>query len=138
MKLEFESNTTASPSVENDFLNDIKPETAANEAAEMLSAGIKAAQEGRRGEARNLLLQVTELDSENENAWLWLATISEYPEELLTFLNSVLKINPENESALEWAKATNNLLAKTFVERGSDAEKDIRKDFAKQCFLQAI
>jgi CheY-like chemotaxis protein len=138
MKLEFESNTTASTSVENDFLNDIKPENASIEAAEMLNAGIKAAQEGRRGEARNLLLQVTELDSENENAWLWLASISEYPEELLIFLNSVLKINPENERALEWAKATKTLLSKTFVQRGIDASKDIRKDFAKQCFLQAI
>ncbi len=138
MKLEFESNTTASTSIENDFLNDIKPENALTEAAEMLNAGIKAAQEGRRGEARNLLLQVTELDSENENAWLWLASISEYPEELLIFLNSVLKINPENERALEWAKATKTLLSKTFVQRGIDASKDIRKDFAKQCFLQAI
>jgi CheY-like chemotaxis protein len=138
MKLEFESNTTAFPSVENDFQTGIKPENISVEAAEMLNAGIKAAQEGRRSEARNLLLQVTEMDSENENAWLWLASISEYPEELLIFLNSVLKINPENERALDWAQATKTLLSKTFVQRGIDASKDVRKDFAKQCFLQAI
>jgi CheY-like chemotaxis protein len=136
MKLEFESNTTTFPSVETDFVNDTRAEK--NSAAEILAAGIKAAQEGRRSEARNLLLRVTEMDSENENAWLWLASISEYPEELLVFLNSVLKINPENERALEWSKATKTLLSKTFVQRGIDASKDLSKSFAKQCFLQAI
>lgn len=135
MKLEFESNTTVFPPVETDFVNDKKAET---NSAEILNAGIKAAQEGRRGEARNLLLLVTEMDSENENAWLWLASISEYPEELLVFLNSVLKINPNNERALEWAQATKTLLSKTFVQRGIDATKESQKDFAKQCFLQAI
>ena len=135
MKLEFESNTTVFPSVETDFAGDVKPE---NSSAEILNAGIKAAQEGRRNEARNLLLLVTEMDSENENAWLWLASISEYPEELLVFLNSVLKINPNNERALEWAQATKTLLSKTFVQRGIEASKERQKDFAKQCFLQAI
>ncbi|HEY0429665.1 MAG TPA: response regulator [Pyrinomonadaceae bacterium] len=138
MKLEFESNTTTFPSVENDLLQDAKVKKTSAEAAEMLNAGIKAAQEGRRAEARNLLLRVTEMDSENENAWLWLASISEYPEELLVFLNSVLKINPENVRALEWVKATKSLLSKTFVQRGIDASKELHKDFAKQCFLQAI
>lgn len=138
MKLEFETNASTFPSVESDFLNDAKAGKISAEVLEMLNDGIKAAQEGRRAEARNLLLRVTEMDSENENAWLWLASISEYPEELLVFLNSVLKINPENERALEWAKATKTLLSKTFVQRGIDASKEIQKDFAKQCFLQAI
>src|SRR5215210_647580 len=105
MKLEFEPNASTFSSVESDFLKDAKAEETSAEVFEMLNAGIKAAQEGRRNEARNLLLRVTEMDSENENAWLWLASISEYPEELLVFLNSVLDINPENERAQEWAKA---------------------------------
>jgi CheY-like chemotaxis protein len=138
MKLEFETNASTFPSVESDFLTVAKAGEISAEVLEMLNAGIKAAQEGRRAEARNLLLRVTEMDSENENAWLWLASISEYPEELLVFLNSVLKINPENERALEWAKATKTLLSKTFVQRGIEASKEIQKDFARQCFLQAI
>jgi CheY-like chemotaxis protein len=138
MKLEFESNVPTFPSVETDFANHTNAENNSAVTAQMLNAGIKAAQEGRRGEARNLLLRVTEMDSENENAWLWLASISEYPEELLVFLNSVLKINPENERALEWAKATKTLLSKTFVQRGIEASKEFQKDFAKQCFLQGI
>ena len=106
--------------------------------SEMLSAGIKAAQAGNRREARTALLKVTEADAVNENAWLWLASISEYPEELLVFLKNVLTINPANERALEWSKATKALLAKTFVQRGIDAHKQTQTDFAKQCFLQAI
>lgn len=138
MKLEFESNISAIEYVGNDSLNKIDSAKNLPEAAKMLEAGVKLAQEGRNAEARNFLLQATEADPENESAWLWLASVSEYPEELLVFLNSVLRINPNNERALEWAKATKSLLSKTFVQRGIDASKDTHKDFAKQCFLQAV
>jgi twitching motility two-component system response regulator PilG len=138
MKLEFESNTASMPLVESHDLNAVVSDNNSPEVLQMLRDGIKAAQEGNRAEARQLLLRVTEADSNNENAWLWLASISEYPEELLVFLNNVLNINPDNERAIEWAKATKSLLAKTFVQRGINSAKDNQKDFAKQCFLQAI
>ena len=83
-------------------------------------------------------MQAEDSGDKNENAWLWLASISEYPEELLIFLNNVLSINSANERALEWAGATKSLLSKTFVQRGIDASKETHTDFAKQCFLQAI
>jgi CheY-like chemotaxis protein len=105
---------------------------------EMLKAGISAAKEGNRAEARALLLRVTEAQADNETAWLWLASISEYPEELLVFLNNVLNINPNNERALEWARATKSLLAKTFVQRGITASRENQKEFAGQCFHQAL
>lgn len=104
----------------------------------MLKAGINAAKEGNRAEARALLLRVTESQSDNETAWLWLASISEYPEELLVFLNQVLSVNPHNERALEWSKATKSLLAKTFVQRGITASRENQKDLAVQCFEQAL
>jgi CheY-like chemotaxis protein len=134
MRLEFEPNASALPFVEKDAVN----QPAVSETDKFLREGVKAAQEGNRAEARNLLLRVTEVDSDNENAWLWLASISEYPEELLVFLNNVLRVNPHNERALEWHKATNSLLAKTLVQRGVDALGDNRRDFARQCFEQAI
>ena len=136
MKLEFESNISVVDSAENDSPK--QNGFADKEAAKMFEAGVKLAQEGRSAEARNLLLRATEAEPENESAWLWLASISEYPEELLVFLNNVLKINPNNERAVEWAKATKSLLSKTFVQRGIDASKDLQKDFARQCFLQAV
>ncbi|MEO6334535.1 MAG: hypothetical protein ABIO91_06065, partial [Pyrinomonadaceae bacterium] len=103
-----------------------------------LSHGIKAAQAGNRAQARTSLLKVTELDPRNENAWLWLASISEYPEELLGFLNHVLEINPDNQRGGEWKAATHALLSKTFVQRGVDASQQNQKDFAAECFQKAL
>ncbi len=134
MRLEFETNASVLPFVENEIVS----QDVSFEVERMLREGVKTAQDGNRVEARKLLLCVTELDENNENAWLWLASISEYPEELLVFLNNVLRINPENERALEWHKASKSLLAKTFVQRGVDAAKDERRDFARQCFGQAL
>lgn len=138
MRLEFSSDDSAIALAEDEYPQNIVSETDSDEVLEMLRSGIKAAQSGSRAEARNLLLRVTEADSKNENAWLWLASISEYPEELLVFLNNVLDINPENERAQEWAKATKSLLAKNFVQRGIEADKENRRDFARQCFMQAV
>ena len=136
MRLEFESNVSSVPFAENEPAENAA-ETAFAQNSELLREGIKAAQAGNRGEARHLLLRVTETEPQNENAWLWLASISEYPEELLIFLNNVLNVNSENARAKEWMKQTKSLLAKTFVQRGIDASKEGRNDFAKQCFYQA-
>ncbi|HMJ08887.1 MAG TPA: hypothetical protein VK468_07770, partial [Pyrinomonadaceae bacterium] len=108
------------------------------EAKQMLADGIKAAQSGDRAKARTSLMRSTELDPTNESAWLWLASISEYPEELLVFLTNVLDINPENKRAIEWTTATKSLLSKTFVQRGIDAAEENKPDYAAQCFTQAL
>lgn len=134
MRLEFEPNASTLPQVE----TEASTQNVSSDLEKLLRDGVKAAQEGKRAEARTMLLRVTEGDADNENAWLWLASISEYPEELLVFLNNVLRVNPENERALEWHRATRSLLAKTLVQRGIDALRDERADFARQCFEQAI
>lgn len=136
MRLEFESNPSALPVTE--ITDENEHVENGSGARELLREGIKAAQAGHRPEARHLLLRVTELEPANENAWLWLASISEYPEELLVFLKNVLDINPDNQRALEWTKATKSLLAKTFVQRGIDAVKEDQKGFANQCFNHAL
>jgi CheY-like chemotaxis protein len=138
MRLEFSSNDSTTYLAESQRAESALCESGSAEVAEMLRDGIKAAQSGNRGAARQLLLRVTEADPKNENAWLWLASISEYPEELMVFLNNVLDINPENQRALEWAKATKSLLAKNFVQRGIEADRENRRDFARQCFMQAV
>jgi CheY-like chemotaxis protein/Tfp pilus assembly protein PilF len=105
---------------------------------EYLNAGIKAAQSGDRKSARQNLMSALDIDPKSENAWLWLASISEYPEELLVFLNNVLDINPKNERALQWSASTKLLLSKTLVQRGVDAHENARSEFAVQCFDQAL
>lgn len=137
MKLEFESNVETAPSFAGSYTAEADA-GAKIDVSQTLQAGVKAAQEGNRADARTLLLQVTEAAPNNENAWLWLASISDYPEELLVFLNNVFSINPNNARALEWAHATKSLLAKNFVQRGVDASNEAQMDLARQCFLQAV
>jgi twitching motility two-component system response regulator PilG len=105
---------------------------------EYLNAGIRAAQAGDRRSARRNLMSALDIDTRSENAWLWLASISEYPEELLVFLNNVLDLNPTNERALQWSASTKLLLSKTLVQRGVDAHENSRHNFAVQCFEQAL
>lgn len=131
MRLEFESNPSTLS------LTEIESTESSARPSDALRQGIEAAQAGNRSRARALLFQATETQSQSENAWLWLASISEYPEELMTFLTNVLDINPGNERAIEWMKTTKSLLAKTFVERGIDAAGKSRTDFASRCFYQA-
>jgi CheY-like chemotaxis protein/Tfp pilus assembly protein PilF len=107
------------------------------EAEHMLSEGVKAAQAGERQCAKALLLRAVELDPKCEKAWLWLSSISEYPEELLTFLTKVLDINPANERAIEWASATKALLAKNLIQRGMDAADSGQRTEARELFEQA-
>lgn len=112
-------------------------EKSPEEIKSLLDEGIQAAKNGNRAEAHRLLSRVTETEPENETAWLWLASGSEYPEELLAFLRRVLEINPHNERALEWSAATRLLLAENFVQRGIEAAREDQQEFARQCFLQA-
>jgi len=137
MRLEFEPNVTAIPLVENEMFDD-GPVPGSHGFQEMLKKGISAAQNGDRDAARSLLARSTELDPKNEEAWMWLASVSDYPEELLAFLQNVLEINPSNERAIEWQKATQSLLAKTFVQRGIDAHSQADVDRARQFFEQAL
>jgi len=116
MRLEFEPNVSALPFVENEIIS----QNVTSEVERMLREGVKAAQDGDRSNARRLLLRVTEADENNENAWLWLASISEYPEELVAFLTNVLTINPANARAKKWLSETEALLGKAIVSRQPD------------------
>lgn len=135
MRIEFDA--TSAAVVENAVV-DSAVDNFHHEANEALREGVKAAQAGDRARARTALLRATELDPSSESSWLWLASISEYPEELVVFLNNVLDINPHNARAIEWMSATKSLLAKTFVQRGMDAAGGGQADLAAQCFHQAL
>lgn len=106
----------------------------ANEVEKMLRDGVAAAQNGDRRTARLLLDQVTSAQPNNADAWLWLASISEYPEELMVFLDKVLEIDPQNQRAIAWQSATSTLLAKTHLERGAIAFEEGDLHLAEQCF----
>lgn len=69
---------------------------------------------------------------------MWLASISEYPEELLAFLDRVLSINPDNTRAVDWRNATRTLLAKNFVQRAVAAREQQNDALATRCLDQAV
>ncbi len=66
---------------------------------QLLREGIEAARAGDKAAARAKFEEVTELDENNENAWLWLASVVETDEEKRVCLSNVLVINPANEKA---------------------------------------
>jgi CheY-like chemotaxis protein/tetratricopeptide (TPR) repeat protein len=82
----------------------------AAEVKQILARGITAAQAGDRSAARTHLTHAVELDRKCEIGWLWLASISEDPDELLEHLGRVLEINPRNQRALEWSAAARSML----------------------------
>lgn len=135
MRLEFEPNVTALPLVENEVFDEVN---ISPDPQVLLKKGISAAQSGDRKLARELLTEVVEADHGSADALMWLASISEYPEELLAYLERVLEIEPDNSKALKWHSATCSLLAKSFVQRGVDSFNNGRSDLAIQSFDQAL
>ncbi len=137
MRLEFEPNVTALPLVENEVFDEIELSGAADFDS-LLRKGIAAAQAGDRDHARALLNRAVEVNSSSEDVWMWLASISDYPEELIVFLDHVLEINPENARAIEWRTATGSLMAKTLVARVAAAFEQGSVELAAQLTEQAL
>jgi twitching motility two-component system response regulator PilG len=137
MRLEFEPNVTAIPFVENEIFEEVAY-PATRDFQSVLSRGIAAAQAGEKEYARDLLSSVSEMEPRCEEAWMWLASISDYPEELLACLNRVLEINPENPKAIEWRRATCSLMAKTFAQRAAAAHAEGEFDVAERYLGQAL
>ena len=72
---------------------------------DLLRQGIAAAKAGRPQEARQALLHVTELDEQNEQAWLWLSGVVDSLEDRRVCLENVLVINPDNtyaQAGMSW------------------------------------
>lgn len=117
---------------------EVSADQKAGESNELLREGISFAKAGDRTAARHNLLRATDLKPDNETAWLWLASISEQPAELLGFLDKVLNINPFNERALQWSRATRALLAKALVQKGAALVKEEKYEEAAKLFHEAV
>jgi hypothetical protein len=66
---------------------------------ELVRQGIEAAREGKKAAARDFFERAVELDSREERAWFWLASVSDTDEEKRICLERVLEINPGNTRA---------------------------------------
>jgi hypothetical protein len=68
---------------------------------ETLQKGIRAARRGHRAPAQRLLSEVLQADPNNEEAWLWLASVAGTPEQRTHCLQRVIALNPDNQWAAE-------------------------------------
>jgi len=66
-----------------------------------LRAGMAECQAGNKPAARRWLLELTEDEPENEQAWLWLGNAAERPQEAVAYLERALDLNPENLRAAQ-------------------------------------
>ncbi len=67
---------------------------------QLLQLGIQAAKKGNKGGARVMFQQILDVDKTNERAWLWMAATAETSDDRRRYLNAVLRLNPENPTAL--------------------------------------
>ena len=76
-----------------------------NKALQLLKDGIAAAKSGDKPRALQLLREVTDLEPQNELAWLWLGGVAETPHDAVEALRQVLQINPASDRAKAGLKA---------------------------------
>ncbi|NDJ85056.1 MAG: hypothetical protein GYB66_04140 [Chloroflexi bacterium] len=65
----------------------------------MVQKAIAAYKAGKKSTARDILMQVVDLDEENEKGWLYLSLVVDSLEEQEICLDNVLALNPNNEQA---------------------------------------
>lgn len=101
---------------------------------ELLREGVSAAKSGDKARARNLLREAIAADPRNENAWLWLAGVTEEPSETAKALERALQINPGNERArLGLAGA---ILSMGVTEAKANRREQARSQFRRVCDIQ--
>jgi hypothetical protein len=66
---------------------------------ELLRMAINTAKQGNRGPARVMFTQILNEDKQNERAMMWMAKLADTKAERQQWLNRVLVVNPNNESA---------------------------------------
>ena len=89
MSTQFEESSTQSPNRE-----------------ELLKMAIRTAKAGNRTAARVMFRRVLSEDKRNERAMMWMAKLSDGRQERDQWLNRVLAVNPNNESAREILRKT--------------------------------
>ncbi|MCP5098177.1 MAG: L,D-transpeptidase family protein [Chloroflexi bacterium] len=78
-----------------------------DQAADLLKQAREAIQAGRKVKARRLLRHSLQADPNNHATWLWLASITQSPEEALTYVKRAEQIKPDHPSiakAKRWAE----------------------------------
>jgi thioredoxin-like negative regulator of GroEL len=80
---------------------------------DLLRLGVRTAKAGNRDGARVIFQQVLDTDKRNEIAWLWMASLADNNIDRRRYLETVLKINPNNATANKQLKAMNQAVKRS-------------------------
>lgn len=100
-------------------------------ARKYMQHAIGEAEAGNKEAARELFLQATDYEPENETIWLWLASLADVPEDQLGFLQRVLNINPQHAQALAQISAARTQLARNLLQKGIAAASAGQRETAQ-------
>ncbi len=89
----------------------------------LIQQGVEAARAGNKARARELFQQATDADMNNERAWLWLASVTDDPQQKRIHIENVLHINPDNDRAQQ-------MLMQLESERASSSKKKKKGELA--------
>lgn len=101
-----------------------------SQVSELIREGVSLARGGDRKRAESIFREVTAIDDGNEQAWLWLAGLTEDAAESLLALERTLAINPTNPLALTQIK-TVRLEAGIAAARAD--ENEVARELLQQC-----
>jgi Tfp pilus assembly protein PilF len=66
---------------------------------DLMRLGMSTAKQGNRDNARVIFRQVLDADKRHVGAWLWLASLAENNTDRRRYLETVLRLDPDNETA---------------------------------------
>ncbi len=105
---------------------------------EQLHAGIRAAREGQREQAKAILMNVVEQDQANVSAWLWLSGVVDNLEDRQVCLENVLDLDPANTAAQQGLAAVRAQRAKMLFQQGVAAAKSGQRTQAREALEQVV
>lgn len=85
--------------------------------SEVLQKAVQAARAGRKVEARDLLLELVDLEPRNEMAWMWLSGLVDTLEDQIIACENVLSINPANEKVRSYLTELQRRYEMSLVEK---------------------
>ena len=65
----------------------------------MLQEAVQAIRQGQRARARDLLTRLLRANQRNAEYWLWMSSVVKTPKEQVYCLQSVLRLDPDNQAA---------------------------------------
>jgi tetratricopeptide (TPR) repeat protein len=103
--------------------------------AKILHQAVQAARAGRKEEARDLLLELVEVEPRNEIAWMWLSGLVDSLEDRIIACENVLTINPANDKVRAYLEQLQRKHESELARRKIDEAASLL-DQAKACAEQ--